>query len=163
MKKIIFLSTFFIFIATDLSAQCNNLKTTNRPDGNLIKYFNPKPIIRQSDYEVGVAIYKNETTNELMLNVSVLFVAMQPKKLTENLIIQSTNKKGISLKPLMSELITMNGRKLAMGLYAIDKADYEELKLHNLKSIFLYLDGNLIGSTVTENASVLRTQLNCYD
>ncbi|MFD0762714.1 hypothetical protein ACFQZW_11535 [Lutibacter aestuarii] len=160
MKKI------FLFIVilniTPSNGQCA-FKTTIRPDGNEIKYFNPKPVIRQSDYEVGISIYKNITSDQLMLNVSVLFKSLSPKKLTDNLIIQSTNKKGISLKPLMSELIKMNGRELAMGLYEIEKADYEELKNYPLKSIYFYLEGSLKGSTVTENVSILQNELSCIN
>ena len=39
------------------SAQCNT-KTNHRPDGITIKYFKPKPVMRSSQYEVGVGIYK---------------------------------------------------------------------------------------------------------
>ena len=161
MKKIILTITLTVLSIIPSISQCS-FKTTERPDGNIIKYFNPKPVIRETDYEVGISIYKNITSNQLMLNVSVLFKSISPKKLTETLIIQSTNKKGISLKPLMSKLITMNGRELAMGLYEIEKADYEELKNYPLKSIYFYLEGSLKGSTVTENNSVLKDELSCF-
>lgn len=143
-------------------AQCN-FKTTIKPEGDVIKYFNPKPIIRMPEYEVGISIYKNTTTNVFMLNVSVLFKNMKPQELNEDAILQTTNVKGIRLTPLVTERVTMNGREVAIGLYEIKQSDFNELKLHNLKSIFFYLDGNLMGSTITENESILRTQLNCYN
>lgn len=162
MKKINILITLVFLNIIPLSAQCNYMKTTNRPDGNVIKYFNPQPVIRQSDYEVGISIYKNITTDELMLNISVLFKSMQPKKLTKNAVIQTTNIKGIDLVQLMTETIVMNGRDVSIGLYKIEKADFEQLKKYSLKSVFFYLEGNLKGSTVTENASILNIELDCF-
>ena len=58
MKNYIFIITLLINVIGN--AQCD-IKTNNRPDGNTIKYFNPKPVIRQNQFEVGTAIYKNET------------------------------------------------------------------------------------------------------
>lgn len=147
-------------ISSGINAQCD-IQTNIRPDNNTIKYFNPKPVIRQSNYEVGVSIYENITSDVLMINVSVLFKKMKPTELNGNLIIQTTNTKGIELKPLVSELIKMNGRDVAIGLYEIDKKYFEEFKNYNVKSIFFYLDSNLIGSTVTENNSVLRSEIEC--
>lgn len=161
MKKIILTISFIILIITPSISQCS-FKTTIRPDGNVIKYFNPQPVIRQSDYEVGISIYKNITTDELMLNISVLFKSMQPKKLTKNAVIQTTNIKGIDLVQLMTETIVMNGRDVSIGLYKIEKADFEQLKKYRLKSVFFYLEGSLKGSTVTENASILNIELNCF-
>lgn len=160
MKKIIITIVLIILVITPSFGQCN-FKTVNRPDGNIINYFNPKPIIIQSDYEVGISIYKNITSDELMLSISVLFKSLTPKKLTKNLIIQTTNIKGIELKPLVSEIMVMNGRNLSVGMYKIEKADFLELKKYPLKSLFFYLEGNLKGSTVTQNSSILKEELSC--
>lgn len=162
MKRLFSILALIILVFTPLSAQCNLLKTVKRPDGNTIKYFNPKPVIRQVDYEVGIAIYKNITSNEFMLNISVLFKSMQPKKLTKNAVIQTTNIKGIDLVQLMTETIVMNGRDVSIGLYKIEKADFEQLKKYRLKSLFFYLEDNLKGSTITDNSSILITELNCF-
>ncbi|MCM4172462.1 hypothetical protein DHD32_13290 [Arenibacter sp. TNZ] len=141
--------------------QCD-IKTTERPDGNIIKYFNPKPVIRQTEYEIGVSIYKNITTEVVMVNTSVLFKGKPPKNLRGNLIIQTTNSKGISLKPVMSELIEMNGRDVAIGLYEIDETSYKELSNYSLKGIYVYVGDNLVGATVTENKLTLKNNLNCF-
>lgn len=161
MKKIIITISLIILIITPSISQCN-FKSTIRPDGNVIKYFNPQPVIRQSEYEVGISIYKNITTNELMLNVSVLFKTMKPQKLTNKVIIQTTNNKGIELITLKSESMVMNGRDLAIGLYKIEQVDFDELNRYSLKSLFFYLEDNLKGSTITENGSILITELNCF-
>tara|TARA_R110001583_G_scaffold125021_6_gene276492 strand:- start:1794 stop:2279 length:486 start_codon:yes stop_codon:yes gene_type:complete len=161
MKKIILIISLTILIITPSISQCS-FKTTIRPDGNEIKYFNPQPVIRQSDYEVGVSIYKNVTSNEFMLNVSILFKSMSPSKLNRNLIVQTTNKVGLELVQVMSETIVMNGRDVSIGLYKIEQVDFDELKKHQLKSLYFYLEGNLKGSTITENSSILMEELNCF-
>lgn len=162
MKKISITIILIVLVITPSVSQCNYLKTVERPDGNKIKYFNPKPIIRQTDYEVGIAIYKNITTNKFMLNISVLFKSMKPKELTNNVVIQTTNIKGIELEPINSETIVMNGRDVSIGLYKIEKTDFEQLKKYPLKSVFFYLEGSLKGSTVTENSSILKEELRCF-
>ncbi|SNR68536.1 hypothetical protein SAMN06265371_108209 [Lutibacter agarilyticus] len=161
MKKIILILVLFLS-ATSVQSQCSFLKTVIRPDNNEIKYFNPKPVIRQAEYEVGIAIYKNITSNEFMLNISVLFKTMTSQKLTNKVIIQTTNNKGIELIPLKSESMVMNQRDIAIGLYKIEQVDLEELNRYPLKSLFFYLEDNLKGSTITENNSILITELNCF-
>lgn len=161
MKKQIILIIFIFFGIVSVFGQCN-FKTTVRPEGDIIKYFNPQPVIRQSEYEVGISIYKNTTTNQWMLNISVLFKSMTPIELTGDAILQTSNVKGIRLQPLMTEMVVMNGRDLTIGLYEITHQFFDELRNNKLKSLFFYLDGNLMGSTVTENTTILNAQFNCY-
>lgn len=164
IKKIrmkIHITIFIAFICTNLNAQCNT-KTTVRPDGNIITYFNPKPIIRQAQYEVGTAIYKNETTGIYLVNISVLFKAMLSDNITGNLTIQTTGKKAVELKLVKNEQVEMNGKTLSIGLYEIDKYSFEELKKYPLKNMFFYLDGKRFGANVTENNNVFNNQLKCY-
>tara|TARA_R110002050_G_scaffold237585_1_gene373622 strand:- start:49132 stop:49614 length:483 start_codon:yes stop_codon:yes gene_type:complete len=158
--KNIRLSFIFLLLYQFGMAQCD-IKTTEKPDGNIIKYFNPKPVVRQSDYEIGVSIYKNITTDVLMVNTSLLFKGRAPQKLTGNLVLQTAGQKGISLKPLISELVKMNGRDVAIGLYEIDKISATELSNHDLKSVFVTVGQSLVGATVTENTGVLRLNLGC--
>ncbi|MFN4026242.1 MAG: hypothetical protein ACK4IZ_02215 [Flavobacterium sp.] len=159
MMKIL-ITIIIAFASISIKAQCNT-KTTLRPDGNTITYFNPKPIIRQAQYEVGTAIYKNETTGIYLVNISVLFKAMLSDNITGNLTIQTTGKKAVELKLVKSEQVEMNGKTLSIGLYGIDKNSFEELKKYPLKSMFFYLDGKRVGATVTESKNVFMTQLNC--
>ncbi|MBU2940152.1 hypothetical protein KO494_11455 [Lacinutrix sp. C3R15] len=158
MKYILLL--FVSLSAYTSNAQCD-IKTTNRPDGVTIKYFNPKPIIRNSNYEVGVAIYKNVNTNDYILSVNVLFMNMSPKKLKNDLIIQTTSSEGLRLENIISKQITMNGRILANAMYILTDTDFKELKNYSLKSIFFYLDENLEGSIVTENKNIIGNELKC--
>lgn len=157
----IFLPLIITFTSFQIcSAQCE-IKTIERPDGNTIKYFNPKPVIQKTDYEVGISIYKNVTTDILMVNVSLLFKRGVPQKLSENLIIQTSGQKGISLEPIVSELVEMNNRKVAIGLYKLDESSVIELSNHALKSVFVTIGGNILGSTVTQSPNLLANQINC--
>lgn len=160
MKYIFSILLLFSVVGISFS-QCKII-TNERNDGNTIKYFTPVPIVRQAGYEVGVSIYKNETTNIFMLNVSVLFKTMNPQKLSGNLIIQTINTKGISLEPLVSELIVMNNRDVAIGLYKIEPEDYNEITKYKLKNVFFYINNDLIGNTIYENSSILISQLACF-
>ncbi len=98
----------------------------------------------------------------LYVSISFLFKGKNPEKLTGNLIIQTTNRNGISLKPVLSEIIKMNGKDVAMGLYEIDNSTLIELSKYPLKSIFVHINNVLIGSTVTENKLTLNNNLNCF-
>lgn len=161
MKKLTLIITMFVLYFKGFS-QCNT-KTTHRPDGVTMEYFNPQPVIRATNYEVGVSVYKNKTSGDLLLNLSVLFKSMNPKKLSGNAIIQINGNEGIKLPLVLTDLIKMNGRDLALGLFLIDERSYEILKSKDLKSIFFYLNGELIGSTVTEGRSLLKKQLECLN
>ncbi len=157
------LITIILFLFGVLcQAQCD-IKTTLRPDGHTIKYFNPKPIIRAENYEVGISLYKNMNTKQYFLNVSVLFKNMQPVKLHEGLTIQMNGKNGIILKLITSNLIQMNGRELAIGLYEIDKQNLKLFETQNLKSLFFYLNNKMYGTTLTENNTLLIDEINCFN
>lgn len=158
------MKNYYFIIALLVSVLCNaqcDIKTNNRPDGNTIKYFNPKPVIRQSNYEVATAIYKNVTTDKYMICISVLFVGIKPMDVMGNLIIQTTSQKSIVLKFINSNKIKMNGRDLTLALFDLD--DYSKINLENniLKSLFFFMNDKMYGSTVTENKSILINELDC--
>jgi len=161
MKKLLIL--FIALISLTVHSQCNDLKTTKRPDNNIIKYFNPKPIIRQDTYEVGSAIYKNTTTGKYMVNITVFFKKMSPKDINGKLTIQTTNNVGIELSLVHSEQVDMNGNKTAVALYEVDNRSLTELKKYSLKSIYFYIDGKMYGATVTENKSLFISQFPCLN
>lgn len=160
MKKISLYLLVQALTITVVFGQCNT-QIVNRPDGVTMEYFNPNPVIITDAYEVGTAIYKNKTTGDLTLNISVVFKTKTPKKLTGNAILQTASDKGITLTPVISQLMKMNGRDVTLGLFLITQRDYEILKDNQLKSIYFYLEGELIGSTVNENKSLLIHQLKC--
>ncbi|WP_396143646.1 hypothetical protein [Flavobacterium sp.] len=155
------LTLFLIFIYSNIFGQCD-IKTVNRPDGNTIKYFNPKPIIIQEQFEVGTAIYKNVTTGKMMINLTILFKSLPNKPLNGELIIQTTNKIGITLKLIKSEEVEMNGKKVAIGLYEIDNKSIVELKKYPLKSIYFSIDNKKYGQSISKNNNIYINELNCF-
>lgn len=163
MKKVIFITMAMIFICcSNNHAQCE-IKTLERPDGRTLKYFNPKPIIRNINYEVGVSIYRDMTANFYMISISVLFKDQNPIELTGNLILQTTGDYGLRLKPIGFDQITMNGELLSVGMYKLESRDVSELGKHELKSVFFHLLGELKGSTVTENSNIIKNQFKCLE
>lgn len=160
MKNIILFAVIQFAALNSLIGQCNT-QVTHRDDGVTMEYFTPKPVIRTPAYEVGTSIYKNRTTGDLLLNVSVLFKTLKPQILTGDLIIHTTTNSGIRLKPVVNDLMKMNGRDVALGLFLITERDYEILKSSKLKGYYFSLGGNLKGDSVTENSNMLTTQLKC--
>ena len=160
MKTISFFLVIQFMAITYTFAQCNS-KTVHRDDGVTMEYFSPKPVIRTSEYEVGASIYKNRTTNDLLISVSVLFKTIKPQNLTGDLIIHTTSDSGIRLKPVITDLIKMHGRDVALGLFLITQRDYEILKSSKLKGLYFRLEGNLKGDSVTENKDLFNKQLQC--
>ena len=57
----------------------------------------------------------------------------------------------------------MNGNNVTIAMFEIDKRTYSILKSSLLKSIFFELNGELFGSTITENRNLLITQLQCLE
>ncbi|WP_047246924.1 hypothetical protein [Maribacter thermophilus] len=156
------LIVLMLIISHSAISQCE-LKTTTRYDGSLLNYFNPKPVIRQSNYEIGVSVYKNVTTDVTMLNVSVLFLGKKPNSLNGNAIIQTSGERGISLEPIIFDLVEMNGRDVAVGLYKIEGSMLEYFKKTYLKSIVVRVGTDLVGATVNENEWVIRDNIKCLE
>lgn len=155
------LTLVLLFIYSNNFGQCD-IKTVNRPDGNTIKYFNPKPIIIQNQFEVGTAIYKNTTTGKMMINLTILFKTLPNKPLNGDLTIQTSNNDGITLKLIKSEEVEMNGKKVAIGLYEIDKKSLIILKKYPLKSIYFNINSKKYGQSITKNGDIYINELNCF-
>lgn len=155
------LTLVLLFIYSNNFGQCD-IKTVNRPDGNTIKYFNPKPIVIQNQFEVGTAIYKNTTTGKMMINLTILFKTLPNKPLNGDLTIQTSNNDGITLKLIKSEEVEMNGKKVAIGLYEIDKKSLNILKKYPLKSIYFNINSKKYGQSITKNGDIYINELNCF-
>jgi hypothetical protein len=153
MKKLLILS--FVLISTLTTYGQYDVKTLNRPDGIILKYFNPIPVAITNSHEAGLSLYKNKDNNTYLLAITVLFKASTPTELNGNLIIQTTGNKGISLKPVMHKLINMNGRNVASSMYSLTNRDIIELKSKSLKLVSFYVNAQPIGLTLTKNKDIL--------
>lgn len=154
------ITLLILSISSSIYSQCN-YKTTHRPDGIEMNYFNPQPVAKQESIEIGLAIYKNKTTAEYFLNVSILFKKGVPKELTGSATIQTKSNEGISLPIEVSEVVKMNGRDVSIGLYRIDERDFKILENYSLKSVFVNLGNKLTGANITMNEAILINQLKC--
>lgn len=154
------ITLLILSINCSIYCQCN-YKTTHRPDGVEMNYFNPQPVVKQESIEIGLAIYKNKTSSEFFLNISILFKKGVPKGLTGSATIQTKSDEGISLPIEVSEIVKMNGLDVSIGLYRIDERDLRILKNYSLKSVFVNLGNNLTGANITMNEAMLVNQLKC--
>lgn len=160
MKKQISLIALLILMFHQSYSQCN-FQTVNRPDGITIEYFNPKPVIIKNNYEAGISVYKNKNNGEFTLNLTLLFKNLVPKELNKSLVIQTNSDEGIELDIVVSKLMTMNGAKVAIAQYFIDQRSLDILRKYDLKTLYFYINGDLIGSTIDKGHDIIRNQINC--
>lgn len=159
MIKIILIFLTLFSIKSSYS-QCD-IKTNNRQDGNVIKYFNPQPIIKEKDYELGASIYKNQTSGQYLVSIIVLHKSGYYQNISGDLKIQTNSNNGISLKNIETKQVVMNGKKVTIGMFEIDKRSLIILKNNTLKSIFFEMNSKIYGSTITESKSLFMNQLQC--
>lgn len=158
-----FLLIVFLSIICQFSFSQCQVKTTTKEDGNVLKYLNPMPVVRQADYEIGLSVYKNISSNITMLNVSVLFKGKEVRELEGDAIIHTSGERGISLKPVVFDLVEMNGKDVAIGLYEIEPILLSYFENNYLKNIFVKVGGDLVGASVSENKWIIRDNLNCLN
>ena len=158
MKKLIFilaLSGNFAF------SQCN-YNTNERPDGNIIKYFNPKPVIRQAGYELGTSINYNVTTKKYYISIKKKKKTLNCNSIEKNLNIQLKNAtQSISLGLTQFNKTQMNGKDVIIALYELDVKSLNLLKKYSLKTMYFTMQSKIYGSTISENANLFVSQLKC--
>ena len=66
-----------------------------------------------------------------------------------------------SLKNIENKQVVMNGKRVTIGMFEIDKRSLIILKNNTLKSIFFEMNSKIYGSTITENKSLFMNQLQC--
>ncbi|WP_281227598.1 hypothetical protein [Flavobacterium aquiphilum] len=130
------------------------VKTLKRPDGITLKYFNPIAVAVTNNYEAGLSLYKNPDNNKYFVAISVLFKNAVAEELNGNLLIQTTGKNGISLKPAYNRLVTMNGREVALSMYYLTEREINELKSNSIKLISFTISNEIIALNLTENKDV---------
>lgn len=158
MKKITTL--LLLLLVIDFYAQCD-IETTTRPEGDTIKYFNPTPVYRSSDYELGISLYKNITTDKFFVSLTVLFKKIAPSNVYGELLIQTSDERGIRLPLSVSEQVVMKGREVSVALYEVDNKSLNSISQQAIQKVNFYLSGKLYGANLTENKSVVVNQFNC--
>lgn len=151
MKKI----TIVFLFAFTLGFSQNEMKTIKRPDGVIIKYFNPVPVVIANSHEAGLSLYKNINTKQYYLVLTILFKQQKPTELTGELLIQTTGTKGLILPPVWHKLINMNGQNVASSMYLLTNRDINELKIRLIKLINFTAYNQPIGLNLTKNNDIL--------
>lgn len=139
------------------------IKTNIRPDGNVIKYFNPQPVVQNNKYDLAISLYLNETSRSYYLSIAVLFKQMSFRELNGNLIIQTNSDFSLNLNKVSSDKVIMNGEVLAVGMYELSVSDVEILKAYSLKSVFVNLNGDKFGDTILNNKNIIISEFICFD
>ena len=153
MKKLSILVCLIVSSFTSFAQY--EVKTVKRPDGITLKYFNPIPVARAYNYEVGLSLYKNPDNNKYLTAITVLFKNTEPEELNGNLTIQTIGKNGISLEPVYNRLVSMNSREVALSMYYLTERDINELKSNSIKLISFTINNEIIALNLTENRDVL--------
>ncbi len=152
--KNIFIFLSFIISSFPVFGQLE-VKTNNRPDGITLKYINPIPVAITPDYEAGLSLYKYPANNVYTVAITVLFKSSVPEELQGNLLIQTTENNGISLKPVMNKLFNMDGREVATSMYILTNRDIRELSINPIKMISFNVNNETITLHLTENEDLL--------
>lgn len=159
MKKLIFILALSVNFAF---SQCN-YNTNERPDGNIIKYFNPKPVIRQAGYELGTSINYNVTTKKYYISIAVLLKTLNCNSVENNLNIQLKNStQSVSLALTQFNKTQMNGKDVIIALYELDVKSLNLLKKYSLKTVYFTMQSKIYGSTINENNNLLINELKCF-
>jgi len=146
----------------ELQKDCD-IKTTFRPDGNVINYFNPTPVIRNSSYDLALSVYKNSTTGDYTISTAVLFKTLPYGSLTGDLIIKTTSNRALKLRNFMSNKSNVNGQTLVLGIYLMTNEDYNTLISSSLKEVFVKINNSNVGGGVKSNQRVLINQFKCLE
>lgn len=158
--KMIYCLLLGLISQTLIFGQCD-IKENIRPDGSTMRYFNPKPVAKLADFEIGIGAYRNTTANADYVTITLLLKNMTVADLRGDLTIQTTSSESVVLKMVESKSLTMNGRKLSVAMYEINPGDYKILLTKPLKSIYFNIYWDTYGYTVTENKTILNKELAC--
>jgi len=161
MKKTVIAIVILILISTlSIYSQCE-VKTNRRPDGSVVKYQNAEFVGKGTSCELGLSVSK--TGDEYIINTTVRYFSPS-KKQVDNLIIQLDIEYSVSLTLYTSELATMKGENIALGLYLTSEEDINLLKKYPIKRvIFKETGGNNQIVTLTSNKDVLMRQIKCLE
>jgi len=133
----------------------NEIKTTKRPDGITIQYFDPSPVVIADSHEAGLSVYKNINTNQYFLTVTVLFKQQEPTELSDNLLIQTTGIEALILSPVFHKLMNLNGKNVAMSMYTLTDRDINELKINPIEMISFTAYNQPVGLSLNKNKNLI--------
>ena len=138
-----------------------DVKTTRRADGNIMKYFNPFPVVQNDKYDVGTSVYKNITTGEYTISVAVLFKNIKAADVSGNLILKTKSNIGLSLKQFMNTRSEVNGNSLSLAIYVITDRDFEILRNSPVNQIYVDVQGSRLGGSFNSLSEIYMKEIEC--
>lgn len=150
-----------VFINKILIAQCN-VQVTERPDGTIVRYLSPKLVGSKDDCELGISI---QTNGEIYtINTLVRYKSKKALKQLGSLKIKLKNNISIEPKLFATELASLKGEEVSVGVYTLTKDDVKKLKESELL-IVIFKDIKGINNIiiVNQNYNIAINQINCLE
>ena len=151
MKKICLL--LLLLVSNVIIAQ-EEIQTFVRNDSIVMKYFNPKFVGQNKEYEAGLSLYKNITNNLYTLALSVVFKDNNPIELYGNLIIDLGENKIVNLEPVFHKVLNPNGKVIESSLFYLSENDIKFLEKFPLQKIIFKVNNDTIILNVTYNKNI---------
>lgn len=141
-------------------SQCN-VKTINRPDGTTVKYLNPELVGTGTNCELGLSVSFNG--EGYLINTTVRYSSLSKKQIG-TLKVQLQNNDAIVLDLFNSELATMQGNNVSLGVYLATDNDILKLKASPLVRV-VFAEANGVNQIVTISKSndLLMRQIKCLE
>lgn len=142
------------------TAQCN-VKTTHRPDGVTVRYLNPDLVGKGTGCELGLSV--STDGSDFYINTTIRYF-VSPKKQINNLKIQFYNDESAVLNLYTSELATMQGENVSLGVYLTTPNDLIRLKSLKIKRI-IFTESNGVNQIITlsQNNDLIIKHLKCLE
>jgi len=159
-QKILLIGIFTIITELFSFSQCN-VKTNRRPDGITVKYLNPELVGKGTGCELGLSVSSNGS--DIYLNTTVRYFT-PPKKQINDLKIQFTNGESLVLNLYTSELATMQGENVSLGVYLTTSYDISKLKILKIKRI-IFTESAGVNQivTLTQNSDLIARHIRCLE
>ena len=160
MRKLGTLVLIAISMQINGLSQCD-IKTTNRPDGTIVKYLNPELAGTGPNLELGLSVSSNGEA--YFINATIRYLS-QAKKQVGSLKIQLQNNDALVLNLYNSELASVKGSNVSIGVYFATDEDIIKLKRNTLvRIVFTEVDGMNQIVTINIDNSLLIRQINCLE
>lgn len=158
MKKLVLL-LFVLLTSFNLAISQCNVKTNNRSDGVVVKYFNPEFVGDGNNCELGVSLSSNG--KDYFFNTTVLFVG-NPKKIIGDLMVELDNEQSLNLELFNSELAQIKKIEASASVFFLSSSDVSKLKNSTIKKIIFKTSDNINQIILlSKNQDIASRQLKC--
>lgn len=160
MKVLVSVFLIVLFFQFPGISQCN-IKTINRPDGTIVKYLNPELVGIGTDCELGLSVSFNG--EGYLINTTVRYSSLSKKQIG-SLKVQFQNNDALVLNLYSSELATVQGSNVSLGVYLATDNDILKLKASPLVRV-VFAEANGVNQivTISKSNNLLIRQIKCLE